>query len=213
MSLENISVDIGTNLRFMKKTDKFSLEWKFCSLYLNNSSNRLTFQNNEVPRTILTHCKHLSVYFKRKVITLEILFFSFAVFKYLSAPVYVFVAQWDSYQLQQLVHSQFPTMRLPPELPSEAEYLGKFGKNTHRSLRRVSYRQAFFYVIHCSYITYIIWYTEICLTYYISLGYIALKLASYMWWLSKLQNYNKNYFRSSLVYLSTCNLTHTPAPM
>lgn len=59
------------------------------------------------------------------------------VFKYLSAPVYVFVAQWDSYQLQQLVHSQFPTMRLPPELPSEAEYLGKFGKNTHRSLRRV----------------------------------------------------------------------------
>jgi len=28
-------------------------------------------------------------------------------------------------------------MRLPPELPSEAEYLGKFGKNTHRSLRRV----------------------------------------------------------------------------
>ncbi|KAL9989249.1 hypothetical protein ACROYT_G003778 [Oculina patagonica] len=59
------------------------------------------------------------------------------VFKYLSAPVYVFVAQWDSYQLQELVHSKFPTMRLPPELPSEAEYLGKFGKNTHRSLRRV----------------------------------------------------------------------------
>lgn len=60
------------------------------------------------------------------------------VFKHLSAPVYVFVAQWDSYQLQELVHSKFPTMRLPPELPSEAEYLGKFGKNTHRSLRRVS---------------------------------------------------------------------------
>lgn len=59
------------------------------------------------------------------------------VFKHLSAPVYVFVAQWDSYQLQELVHSKFPTMRLPPELPSEAEYLGKFGKNTHRSLRRV----------------------------------------------------------------------------
>lgn len=59
------------------------------------------------------------------------------VFKHLSAPVYVFVAQWDSYQLQELVHSQFPIMRLPPELPSEAEYLGKFGKNTHRSLRRV----------------------------------------------------------------------------
>lgn len=59
------------------------------------------------------------------------------VFQHLSAPVYVFVAQWDSYQLQELVHSQFPTMRLPPELPSEAEYLGKFGKNTHRSLERV----------------------------------------------------------------------------
>jgi len=59
------------------------------------------------------------------------------VFKHLTAPVYVFVAQWDSYQLQELVHSKFPTMRLPPELPSEAEYLGKFGKNTHRSLRRV----------------------------------------------------------------------------
>lgn len=76
MSLENISLDIGTNLRFMEeKTDKFSLEGKFCSLYLNSSSNGLTFQNNEVPRTILTHCKHLSVYFKRKVITLEIFFF------------------------------------------------------------------------------------------------------------------------------------------
>lgn len=64
-------------------------------------------------------------------------FYFETVFKYLSAPVYVFVAQWDSYQLQELVHSKFPTMRLPPELPSEAEYLGKFGKNTHRSLRRV----------------------------------------------------------------------------
>lgn len=144
------------SLRKYIETDNFSLEGKFCSLYLNNSSNGLTFENNEVPRTILTPYKHLSVYFKRKVITLEIFFFSFAVFKYLSAPVYVFVAQWDSYQLQQLVHSQFPTMRLPPELPSEAEYLGKFGKNTHRSLRRVSYRQSFFYIIHCCYITYII---------------------------------------------------------
>lgn len=137
------------------------MEGKFCSLYLNNSSNGLTFENNEVPRTILTPYKHLSVYFKRKVITLEIFFFSFAVFKYLSAPVYVFVAQWDSYQLQQLVHSQFPTMRLPPELPSEAEYLGKFGKNTHRSLRRVSYRQAFSYIIHCCFITYIIQYRSV----------------------------------------------------
>ena len=69
-------MDIGTNLRFMKKTDNFSLEGKFCSLYLNNSLNGLTFENNEVPRTILTPGKHLSVYFKRKVITLEI-FFSF----------------------------------------------------------------------------------------------------------------------------------------
>lgn len=72
-----MSLEIGTNLRFMKKTDKFSLEGKFCSLYQNSSSNGLTFQNNEVPRTILTHCKHLSVYFKRKVITLEIFFFFF----------------------------------------------------------------------------------------------------------------------------------------
>ena len=54
-------MDIGTNLRFMKKTDNFSLEGKFCSLYLNNSSNGLTFENNEVPRTILTPGKHLSV--------------------------------------------------------------------------------------------------------------------------------------------------------
>ena len=82
MSLENqISVDIGTNLRFMKKTDKFPLEGKFCSLYLNNFSNGLTFENNKVPRTILTHCKHLSVYFKRKVITLEIFFFFFCSFQ------------------------------------------------------------------------------------------------------------------------------------
>lgn len=74
-------MDIGTNLRFMKKTDNFSLEGKFCSLYLNNSSNGLTFENNEVPRTILTPGKHLSVYFKRKVITLEIFFFFFCSFQ------------------------------------------------------------------------------------------------------------------------------------
>lgn len=42
-----MSLEIGTNLRFMKKTDKFSLEGKFCSLYQNSSSNGLTFQNNE----------------------------------------------------------------------------------------------------------------------------------------------------------------------
>ena len=71
------------------------------------------------------------------IISLIFFIYFILVFKHLSAPVYVFVAQWDSYQLQELVHSKFPTMRLPPELPSEAEYLGKFGKNTHRSLRRV----------------------------------------------------------------------------
>ncbi|EDO38898.1 predicted protein [Nematostella vectensis] len=60
-----------------------------------------------------------------------------AVFKYLSTPIYVMVAQWDSYQLQELVPSQFPKVRLPPELPSEAAYLAKFGNNTHRSLRRL----------------------------------------------------------------------------
>ncbi|XP_048587605.1 palmitoleoyl-protein carboxylesterase NOTUM [Nematostella vectensis] len=59
------------------------------------------------------------------------------VFKYLSTPIYVMVAQWDSYQLQELVPSQFPKVRLPPELPSEAAYLAKFGNNTHRSLRRL----------------------------------------------------------------------------
>ncbi|XP_031565813.1 carboxylesterase notum2-like [Actinia tenebrosa] len=59
------------------------------------------------------------------------------VVKYLSTPIYVMVAQWDSYQLQELVPSKFPTVRLPPELPSEAEYLSKFGNNTHRSLRRL----------------------------------------------------------------------------
>ncbi|XP_031574737.1 palmitoleoyl-protein carboxylesterase NOTUM-like [Actinia tenebrosa] len=68
------------------------------------------------------------------------------VVKYLSTPIYVMVAQWDSYQLQELVPSKFPTVRLPPELPSEAEYLSKFGNNTHRSLRRVSFVENNFWV-------------------------------------------------------------------
>lgn len=60
------------------------------------------------------------------------------VFRYLSAPIFVMVAQWDSYQLLELVPSRFKSVSLPPQRPSEARYLVKFANNTHRSLGGIS---------------------------------------------------------------------------
>ena len=59
-------------------------------------------------------------------------------FRYLSVPIFVMVAQWDSYQLTELVPSRFKLVSLPPQWPSEALYLVKFANNTHRSLGGVS---------------------------------------------------------------------------
>ena len=47
------------------------------------------------------------------------------------------VAHWDAYQLQELVPSSYQKVRLPPELPTEAQYLTEFANRTHRSISRV----------------------------------------------------------------------------
>ena len=58
--------------------------------------------------------------------------------KHISTPLFVMVAQWDSYQLTRLVAVNFKSISLPPKKHKERTYLTKFGNNTYRSIATVS---------------------------------------------------------------------------
>ncbi|XP_046845116.1 pectin acetylesterase 8-like [Xenia sp. Carnegie-2017] len=59
------------------------------------------------------------------------------VIRYLSTPIFVMVSRWDSYQLKELNNDKYRAVNLPPRTHSETEYLGEFGNNTFRSIRRL----------------------------------------------------------------------------
>eukprot|EP00794_Sanderia_malayensis_P016178 gene16178-17803_t len=58
--------------------------------------------------------------------------------KHISTPLYVMVAQWDSYQLTRLIAGRYRSISLPPKKHNERAYLAKFGNNTYRSLAAVT---------------------------------------------------------------------------
>ena len=117
-------------------TSSFDLNsqlWPFTSSWLSHPPLVLTLNCDPYPYTILW-----TLYMTLDTNPITNSLIVFLATKHISTPLFVMVAQWDSYQLTWLVAGSYKSISLPPKKHKERAYLARFGNNTYRSLASVS---------------------------------------------------------------------------